>query len=116
MKNRMIAVGSLALIVAGCSQTQAPGPIYAEPVFDKFGSPSCRPGDVPVGGSYTADLPVCPLLQTPPEASALDGEDGQMPDTDVEQTETPDEDPSGGQNRSNSQNQTNNQNNNRQGQ
>jgi len=53
-------IGVLAL-GAACSgpKPAAPPIIYPEPVFDKFGNPDCRPPDQPIGGNYTAALPLC---------------------------------------------------------
>ncbi|MGB8622701.1 MAG: hypothetical protein WCD16_07770 [Paracoccaceae bacterium] len=61
-------LGAVALgLAAGCAPKPAPTPepIYAEPVFDKYGNPSCRPPDQPIGGAYTANLPIC---EVPPSA------------------------------------------------
>jgi len=58
-------IGLLAIGVAGfvsaCAQQEemAPAPITAEPTFDKYGNPECRPSNVPIGGAYTAELPLC---------------------------------------------------------
>lgn len=60
-KTVLFGVGLVAIVTA-CAPAKAPEPIYAEPVFNKYGDPSCRPPTVPVGGAYTADLPLCPLI------------------------------------------------------
>lgn len=39
----ILAAGSLALAVAACSQPD-PEPVYVQPTYDKFGTPSCSPG------------------------------------------------------------------------
>ena len=62
MKTKLIILGSFGLAMTLSACATAPVPIYAEPVFDKYGNPDCRPGDVPIGGAYTADLPLCALL------------------------------------------------------
>lgn len=61
----LAALGTSTMILLGaCAPAPAPtvGVIYAEPTFDKFGNPTCRPGDVSVGGAYTADLPLCSVI------------------------------------------------------
>lgn len=52
---------SVVAFVAACSQQDepAPTPITAEPVFDKYGSPSCRPESQPIDSTYKATLPTC---------------------------------------------------------
>lgn len=59
-KSLFICAGILAL-VASCAQQEKPAPIYPEPTFDKYGNPECRPAHIPVGGAYTADLPLCEI-------------------------------------------------------
>ncbi|PUB19000.1 hypothetical protein [Yoonia sediminilitoris] len=63
-----IVLGIVALTIAsGCAPEPVPRPIYAEPVFDKYGNPDCRPIDTPIGGAYTVDLPICPQIGTEPQ-------------------------------------------------
>lgn len=62
LKHTAILGVGLVAILAACAPAKAPEPIYAEPVFNKYGDPSCRPPTVPIGGVYTADLPLCPLI------------------------------------------------------
>ncbi|MBT8456702.1 MAG: hypothetical protein HKO95_02625 [Rhodobacteraceae bacterium] len=108
----LLGVGLIAL-TAGCAQME-PEPIYAQPVFDKYGNPSCRPGDVPVGGVYTADLPICAIV--PGEAAdamavASDPAPGAVApvlppvEPPVEPPVDPPVDPTGNQNRNQNQNQ-----------
>jgi hypothetical protein len=61
-KHTTILGAGLVAALAACAPAKAPEPIYAEPVFNKYGDPSCRPPTVPVGGIYAADLPLCPLI------------------------------------------------------
>lgn len=65
-----LAAGSIALLGA-CAPEPAPAPqvVYAQPTFDKLGNPSCRPGNVPVGGAYSADLPLCGIISGAPPAA-----------------------------------------------
>lgn len=70
------------LALAGCAAQPEPprGVIYAEPVFDKYGNPSCRPANVPISGAYSADLALCPVLEAGTLAimsSTEDGTDGE---------------------------------------
>lgn len=61
--------------LTGCARS--PEPIYAEPVFDKYGAPSCRPPNMAVGGIYTSDLPLCAALSGTSSVSATeDGDSG----------------------------------------
>lgn len=63
-----VVFAATATVLGAC----APGPeldmgvIHSEPTFDKFGNPSCRPGDVPIGGVYTAELAECPVIGAAP--------------------------------------------------
>ena len=59
MKNRILTLGCFGLAMSLQACATQPTPIYAEPVFNKYGNPDCRPGNVPIGGAYTADLPTC---------------------------------------------------------
>lgn len=118
----MIGVATL-VVLSACASQKAPEPIHAEPVFDKYGNPSCRPFDTPVGGIYTADLPLCsvpPSVVVNNSSNAVDGSGGTATgDTGTGGTDTPTDDPgqnqNNNQNQSNTQNQNNNQNNNRSG-
>jgi len=125
MKNRTwlvsLSVGGMILLTA-CAPKPVAQVIYAEPVFNKFGNPSCRPGDVPIGGAYTADLPLCSVIGGAPAAvvvvPAVDGNggNGSVTDPDVpgDTPDDPGDDPTGGnqnQNGNNNQNQNQNQNN-----
>jgi hypothetical protein len=58
-------VGAMILLSA-CAPKPEPAAmvIYAEPTFDKLGNPSCRPGNVPIGGAYTAELPLCDVVNS----------------------------------------------------
>lgn len=117
-----LTVGTVTALGA-CAPEPAPAPgvIYAEPVFNKFGNPSCRPGDVPIGGAYTADLPICPVIGgepvvvVVPEVGDTNGvvvvpDDPIVdPDDPVVDPDDPVDDPTGG---NQNQNQNNNQNNN----
>ncbi|MGB8623390.1 MAG: hypothetical protein WCD16_11275 [Paracoccaceae bacterium] len=63
-----VVLGAVVLgFAAGCAPKPAPAPepIYAEPVFDKYGNPSCRPPDQEIGGAYTAELPICEMVRQP---------------------------------------------------
>ncbi len=104
-----LGAGTMALLWA-CAPAPEPriGVIYAEPTFDKFGNPSCRPGDVPIGGPYTADLPLCSVIGGAPVdvVAGVDTVDDNNGVVIVDPT-----DPSGGnQNQNQNQNQNNNQN------
>lgn len=48
----------MTILTVACTE-QPPRVSYSEPVFNKFGEPSCRPPDVPIGGIYTAAMPIC---------------------------------------------------------
>lgn len=66
-----LCLGTL-LTLAGCAaQPVSPSVIYAEPVFDKFGNPSCRPPDMPIGGAYTQDLPLCAAIASASSVPAM---------------------------------------------
>ncbi|MFA8441120.1 hypothetical protein [Yoonia sp.] len=132
MKNRTwlvsLSVGGMILLGA-CAPKPVAQVIYAEPVFNKFGNPSCRPGDVPIGGAYTADLPLCSVIGGAPAAvvvvPAVDGIDtdgtdgtpdvpGDTPDDPGDTPDDPGDDPTGGnqnQNQNGNNNQNQNQNN-----
>jgi hypothetical protein len=128
MNKPTLAAFALVALTAGCAQNQTPGPIYAEPVFNKFGTPSCRPPDVPVGGIYTADLPLCATLAAggvavpgtgggTTDVGGTTAGGGTTPGGDTPGGDTPgDDDPGGTQNQTNEQNRENNENNNRAGQ
>ena len=115
MKKRIwlanLCAGGL-VVLSACAPKPAPQIIYAEPVFNKFGNPSCRPGDVPIGGAYTADLPLCSVISSEPTAAVM------VPVVDengVNGTavvpEIPEDDPTrGNQNQNQNENQNQNQN------
>ena len=125
---RLVTLVGISSIVSTAACAPKPESIYAEPTFDKWGNPSCRPADVPIGGSYTADLPLCAEI-TPVAAAVASGgsdsqngatggtvgggtdtptvDDGTTPGTDP--TGSPGTDPTG----SGNQNQNSNENNNR---
>lgn len=67
----ILGAGSIVLLGA-CAPRPAPVAqvIYAQPTFDKLGNPSCRPGNIPVGGAYSADLPLCDVISSRGVASA----------------------------------------------
>ena len=116
-----LGIGTMtALSACAPAPEPAPGVIYAEPVFDKFGNPSCRPGDVPIGGAYTVDLPLCPTVGTVPVTvpvvdAQVDDSTGEIVVIDDSDDDLDDlgDDPTGRnqvQNRTNNQSRTNNQN------
>ena len=115
-----LSLGTVAALGA-CAPEPAPAPgvIYAEPVFDKFGNPSCRPGDVPIGGAYTVDLPLCPVIGAAPVAVVVpDVDDGSDGNGVIVVPDVPGDDPTGGnqnQNQNNMQNNNQNQNKNQGG-
>ncbi|WP_342070322.1 hypothetical protein [Yoonia algicola] len=107
-------VGAMILMSA-CAPKPAPVAmvIYAEPTFDKLGNPSCRPGNVPIGGAYTAELPLCdvvnagaPVVMVAPVVAADDGVVGDGGTVIVD----PDDPNGGNQNQNQNQNQNENQN------
>ncbi len=106
--------GTMTLLGACAS---APEPtarvIYAQPTFDKLGNPSCRPGNVPIGETYRADLPLCTVIGGAPAVMLPVGDDADssigtevvVPGETIDPT-----DPNGGnQNRNQNQNQNQNQ-------
>ncbi|KQI71421.1 hypothetical protein AN191_12400 [Loktanella sp. 5RATIMAR09] len=113
-----LGVGAMILLGA-CAPRPEPVAmvIYAEPTFDKLGNPSCRPGDVPMGGVYTEDLPLCavlnngqPVVVVPRVAQDVDSDGGGVSVDPV--------DPNGGnqhQNENQNQNQNQNENQNQSG-
>ena len=104
------AIGFITVLSA-CAQSPTPGVIYAEPTFNKFGVPSCRPGDVPVGGIYTADLPICDVIALPATAvpGAGENEDETAAPGAPNDPDTPGSDPgSGGGNQNQNQNENQN--------
>ncbi|MEC7762825.1 MAG: hypothetical protein VX874_13050 [Pseudomonadota bacterium] len=58
MKLATTATLGMVLLTQACTQPEA-WVMYDQPVFNKFGEPSCRPPDVAVGGVYAANLPIC---------------------------------------------------------
>ncbi|WP_435312237.1 hypothetical protein [Primorskyibacter sedentarius] len=112
LKTIALVAASLT-VLAACAQK--PEPISEEPVFDKYGVPSCRPHDVPVGGIYTADLPICAYTAMSPTGAAHEDSDG----SDNGDDDSPDDDSNGGgnqnQNQNNNQNRNTNENQNRAG-
>ena len=111
--------GSIALLTA-CAPEPTPQVIYAEPTFNKLGNPTCRPGDVPIGGAYTADLPLCAVISGAPVAVVVpevdnrddvDDDNGTVIVPDIPDDGN-DDDPTGGnQNQNRNQNENQNQNN-----
>jgi len=120
----MLWVGS-ALALSGCATQPPTQPvvIYAEPVFDKFGNPSCRPADVPIGGAYTQELPLCAVIggATPVTGIYVPDTDGMTSDgqaatgtvTDTGDTDPGDTDPGDDDTQGDGQNQNQNNNQNR---
>lgn len=70
MSNQFIILGLLGAAISLSACAPEPTPIYAEPVFDKYGNPECRPGNMPISGAYTVDLPICAVIGTLPVAVA----------------------------------------------
>ena len=102
-----VGVGLVTLLSA-CAPEPVPTLISVEPTFDKFNMPSCRPVNMPVGGIYTADLPLCLLIAETGTASAaisLDSDESSIPATEVDDPTTGDD-----QNSNENQNQNQNQN------
>ncbi len=109
-----VSVGAMILLAA-CAPKPEPVAmvIYAEPTFDKLGNPSCRPGNVPIGGVYTEDLPLCDVINggqavvvAPRVVETDDGVDGTAIVDPVDPV-----DPNGGnQNQNQNQNENRNQN------
>lgn len=105
-----LSVGSL-VVLSACAPEPAPQIIYAEPVFDKLGNPSCRPGDVPIGGAYTADLPLCSAISgAPVTVVAVPVMDENGDSVSVTDPDIPDDEPTGG-NQNQNQNRNQNENN-----
>ena len=44
MKLKFAAVGAFALILTACAQQEEPTPVYIQPDYDKYGTPSCSAG------------------------------------------------------------------------
>ncbi len=110
-----LSAGGLVLLSA-CAPEPAPQVIYAEPVFDKLGNPSCRPGDVPIGGAYTADLPLCSVISGEPVAlvtPVVTDDDGTVIVPDTPDDDPIDDDTTGG-NQNRTQNEIRNENRNNQ--
>ena len=111
-----LSVGSL-VVLSACAPEPAPQIIFAEHVFDKLANPSCRPGDVPIGGAYTADLPLCSVTSGAPvtvvTVPVLDENGDSVSVTDPD---SPDDEPTDGDpNRNQIQKENNEQNNQRSG-
>ena len=104
-----LCAGSM-IVLGACAPEPAPQVIYAEPVFNKFGNPSCRPGDVPIGGAYTADLPLCPVIASAPVTAVLVPVEENDDNGTVIVPDVPEDDPTGG-NQNQNENQNQNQNN-----
>lgn len=105
-----LSVGSL-VVLSACAPEPVPQIIYAEPVFDKLGNPSCRPGDVPIGGAYTADLPLCSVISgAPVSVVAVPVMDENGDSVSVTDPDIPDDEPTGG-NQNQNQNRNQNENN-----
>ena len=88
--------------------------IYAQPTFDKFGNPSCRPGNVAVGETYSADLPLCAIISGVPVAQTMtEMDDGTG--TDIVDPIDPDDPNGGNQNQNQNQKEYENRNRNNNG-
>ena len=90
MTSKIALLGGVGLAIALSACAPKPTVIYAEPSFDKYGNPDCRPANVPIGGAYTAELPLCPIISSgsaiaPGTADA----DGTVPGTVPEVPEVP---------------------------
>lgn len=115
-----VGVGLITLLSA-CAPEPVPTLISVEPTFDKFNVPSCRPVNTPVGGIYTADLPLCLLIAETGAASAatnLDLDEGSITASEVDDPTTGDDqdiNENQNQNRNENQNQNENTNQNRGG-
>ncbi|SIT92043.1 hypothetical protein SAMN05421665_3551 [Yoonia rosea] len=113
--NLFTGVGVGAMIVLGaCAPRPEPVAmvIYAEPTFDKLGNPSCRPGNVPIGGVYTEDLPLCDVLNNGQTAGVVPriAQDVDSDGVGVIVDPVDPDDPNGGnQNQNQNQNQNENQ-------
>ncbi len=96
--------------------TPAPEPvtqvIYAQPTFDKFGNPSCRPGNVAVGETYSADLPLCDIISGVPVAQTMTEMDDGTGTVVVDPDDPIDPDDPNGGNQNQNQNENRNRNNN----
>lgn len=44
MKLKLAAVGAFALVLTACAQQEEPTPVYIQPDYDKYGTPSCSAG------------------------------------------------------------------------
>ena len=110
--------GTVALLTA-CAPAPVPTPISVEPSFNKYGVPSCRPADMPVGGIYTADLPLCAVITNGTTivdtdgTDIIDSDDDGIPD-DIDD-DTPDDTTGGNQNQNQNQNTNQNTNQNQSG-
>lgn len=47
------------LLLSACAAPPEPEPILAEPAFNKYGEPLCRPAQQPVNSIYPPELPIC---------------------------------------------------------
>ena len=105
MHKSILLLGAATLTAALTACTTTPQIIYGEPTFNKYGAPSCRPANVPVGGIYTADLEICSYIRViDGQQVVVDANGDPVPDP-VDPGGDPATDPSGG-----TQNQNNNQN------
>lgn len=121
----LFGVAAIAMTSA-CAPQPTPTPIYAEPVFNKFGAPSCRPVNQPINSLFSADLPLCPVIGETAATGvvvpqAIDGDGGENGgDVPPGNGDTPPDDDAGGnenqnQNQNQNQNENQNQNQNTQG-
>jgi hypothetical protein len=109
----LAAIGAGTITLLGAC-TPAPEPvamvIYAEPTFDKFGNPSCRPGNIPVGGAFTQNLPLCAVTSTGAAAgTVITSIDDSMTSDDIVPDPGDDDTSGGGQNQNRNQNENQNQ-------
>lgn len=44
MKLKFAAICATAVVLTACSQQEEPAPVYIQPAYDKFGTPSCSAG------------------------------------------------------------------------
>lgn len=58
-----VSMSFVAILALGAcaAPPPPPEPIYAQPTYDKSGTPvfDCRPADQPITASYPAHLPIC---------------------------------------------------------
>ncbi len=44
MKLKLAALSAVAVVLTACSQQEEPTPVYIQPDYDKYGTPSCSAG------------------------------------------------------------------------